>query len=74
MSSEAEQLQEILQRWALDPVLFVTEGLGAEPEIWQAEVLAAVVTEDRIAVRSGHGVGKSALLAWQLLLLKTALL
>jgi len=29
--------------------------------------LAAVVTEDRIAVRSGHGVGKSALLAWIIL-------
>jgi hypothetical protein len=62
-----KNLTEILTRWALDPVLFVEEGLGATPEPWQAEALRAINTEDRVAIRSGHGVGKSALLAWIML-------
>lgn len=60
----AEQLTDLLTRWAGDPVAFVIEALGVTPESWQAEVLNALVDEDRIAIRSGHGVGKSALLAW----------
>lgn len=47
------------------------EGLGADPEPWQAEVLAyydAGRKQDRysilISIASGHGVGKTALLSW----------
>lgn len=40
------------------------EALRAEPEPWQQEALQRLATEDRLAVRSGHGVGKSAFLAW----------
>lgn len=53
-----------LQQWANDPVLFVREAFGANPSQWQAEALQALVTEDFLAVRSGHGVGKSAYLSW----------
>ena len=60
----ATQLSDVLSRWAGDPVAFVIEALGVTPEPWQAEALGALVKEDRIAIRSGHGVGKSALLAW----------
>ena len=60
----AEQLTDLLAKWAGDPVAFVIEALGVTPEPWQAEALGALVAEDRIAIRSGHGVGKSALLAW----------
>lgn len=50
-----------------DPVRFVREILGAEPEPWQLQVLEAAVTERAVAIRSCHGAGKSTLLAWLIL-------
>lgn len=54
----------MIASWAEDPVGFVRDVLGAVPEPWQEEALRAVVTQDRIAIRSGHGVGKTAFLSW----------
>lgn len=48
-------------RYANDPVAFCTEVLRFEPWSRQAEVLAALTDSRRIAVRSGHKVGKSRL-------------
>lgn len=45
-------------------LLFVTEVLGAEPDPWQEAALRALDTEQQIAIRSGHGVGKTTLEAW----------
>lgn len=56
-----------LQRLASDPVAFVRQYLGVEPEIWQAAALQAIASKDRVAIRSGHGVGKSSLFAWIIL-------
>lgn len=56
-----------LLRWRDDPKTFVAEALRARPEPWQRDALGAAVTHDRLAVRSGHGVGKTALLAWLIL-------
>lgn len=53
-----------LLAWRNDPVLFVRQALSAEPERWQAEFLRSINTQDRIAIKSGHGVGKSTALAW----------
>ena len=50
-----------------DPVRFVREILGAEPEPWQLQVLEAAVTERAVAIRSCHVAGKSTLLAWLIL-------
>ena len=50
-----------------DPVLFVQSVLGAEPQEWQREALEAVRDTPRVACKSGHGVGKSALLSWVIL-------
>ena len=47
--------------------MFVTEALGAIPEPWQADALNALARHDRIAIRSGHGVGKSTFLSWAIL-------
>ena len=61
---------EILKRleiWYDDPVKFVKEALGVVPEPWQARTMRQIQNNDRIAVKSGHGFGKSALLAWIIL-------
>jgi hypothetical protein len=58
---------EVLVRWRKDPVLFVRDMFHVEPDEWQTEALRALVHEDQIAIRSGHGVGKSALMAWVVL-------
>jgi hypothetical protein len=55
------------RRWALDPVAWVREVLSAEPDEWQAEALDALAHGKNVAVRSGHGVGKTAFLAWVVL-------
>ena len=71
---DAAPLLEATARWARDPFGFVTQTLQAVPDDWQREVLQEIAsglgTPDeamRIAVASGHGVGKSALVAWILL-------
>ncbi|HXI67134.1 MAG TPA: hypothetical protein VNH41_04290 [Steroidobacteraceae bacterium] len=54
-----------VERYRDDWVGLVREVLGAEPDEFQAAILTAVQNgEPRVAVRSGHGVGKSALGAW----------
>jgi len=49
------------------PVLFVRQVLNAEPDDWQVDTLQDLADHPRVAVRSGHGVGKTALEAWALL-------
>jgi len=49
------------------PLLFVTDVLGAKPEPWQADALEAVGTHDRVSIRSGHGVGKTTFESWLIL-------
>jgi hypothetical protein len=52
-------------RYVRAPIAFVREVLGAEPDPWQLEALRALAKgHTRIAIRSGHGVGKSCLAAW----------
>lgn len=51
-----------------NPLLFVTDVLGVdEIEPWQAQALREIATGDRVSIRSGHGVGKTTLLAWLVL-------
>jgi len=50
-----------------DPALFVREVLGADPEVWQVEALQAIADGDRVAIKSGHGVGKSCFQSWMVL-------
>lgn len=62
-----EQVKSIVRRSKNDAVWFVRNVLRAEPHKWQKEVLAAIVEHDRIAIRAGHGVGKTALESWLIL-------
>lgn len=64
---DADALRPVFERWRANPTQFVVEALRATPEPWQAEALDAINLHDRIAVRSGHGVGKSTWLAWVIL-------
>lgn len=50
--------------YARDPVLFIRDAFGADPDPWQVEMLTALAHGECVAVRSGHGVGKTCGLAW----------
>jgi hypothetical protein len=66
-SSRLSAAQDTILRWRKNPVAFVTELLQVTPETWQAEALQALADEDRVSIRSGHGVGKSAMDSWAIL-------
>lgn len=65
--SAAAKLSPTQRRYRKDPLAWVREVLGAEPDEWQAEALGALANDKNVAVRSGHGVGKTAFLAWVVL-------
>lgn len=62
-----------------NPWLFVTGVLGVLPygadnpngdtqlEFWQHQALENVARHDRVSIRSGHGVGKTAFISWLVL-------
>lgn len=54
---------ERLRRWRADPRIFARECLRLEPDAWQDEVLAAAITNARVALKASKGPGKSWLLA-----------
>lgn len=53
-----------LKAWRTNPVQFVREAFGAEPDAWQADVLMAFPKEQRIAMKACKGPGKSTVEAW----------
>ena len=62
-----QEIMTTIKTWQQDPVIFVTKILQAQPQEWQKKVLQSLTTKDKIAIRSGHGVGKTALIAWIIL-------
>ena len=50
-----------------NPILFVRNFLSAEPDEIQASILTSVANNPRTTVRSGHGVGKTTVMAWTML-------
>lgn len=68
MSNQPNPFLEFVRRYRNNPVLFVQEVLGVEPDEWQKEFLTAIAQGRRqISVRSGHGVGKSTAASWAML-------
>ena len=71
MSTEQQMRRvftEYVARYEKNPVLWVQEVLGVEPDLWQKDFLTAIARGDRkITVRSGHGVGKSTGSSWAML-------
>lgn len=56
---------ETILRWRDGgPALFAKEVLGADPTPQQWEGSEALVKKRRVTIRSGHGTGKSAFMAW----------
>ena len=62
--TDAELPGDVAQRFKADPVGYVQKIIGADPDTWQADVLRDIVNNQRVAVASGHGIGKTALIAW----------
>lgn len=63
MSGLVNAANKIL-KWRKDPVMFVTDNFGVEPDAWQLDVLRAFATHQRIAMKACKGPGKTALIAW----------
>lgn len=53
-----------LRRWRRCPLAYVLECLGEVPTHQQAQILKAFESHRFVAVRSGHGIGKSKLMGW----------
>lgn len=53
-----------LREWRENPVTFVREVFGVEPDLWQADVLNAFPTHQRLALKACKGPGKSCVMAW----------
>ncbi len=58
---------EAILYYAMHPVEFVEDLIGATPDDVQAKILCSVAENPMTTVRSGHGIGKSAVEAWTLI-------
>lgn len=66
MTKQAAEASRRLREWRQDPLRFVRECFGAEPDAWQAEVLSLLGKpgRKRVAMKACAGPGKTAVLAW----------
>lgn len=63
-----QRAQETLTLWRRNPQIFVRDVLRVEKiEPWQLNAMRAMVDNDHVSIRSGHGVGKTAFEAWMIL-------
>ena len=64
VKTEAQKQLEVFERWYKDPDAFDRDMWPDDlPEPWQTKASGLVANNDRVAIRSGHGVGKTAWLA-----------
>lgn len=61
------QIAQLIEADPAKAIEVFTDG-KAIPLPWQREALEALQGQDRIAIRSGHGVGKTAYLSWSVIL------
>lgn len=59
-----ENTQDSLRFYAGHPVEFAIDLIGVTPDKVQRDIMESVAANPMTTVRSGHGVGKSALQAW----------
>jgi hypothetical protein len=66
--ADLSDLAALMEEWQNDALRFVKDMFGVNPSPQQAELLkAASVPGARVAVKSGHGTGKTTSLAWLIL-------
>lgn len=62
------QAQDKIRVWRQNPLAFVRENFGIEPDAWQADALAVLGgppnARRRLCMKACTGPGKSAMLAW----------
>jgi hypothetical protein len=63
-STKPKNLAATLRRWREDPVAFVRENFGVEPDPFQIEVLTEFPRQQRIAMKACKGPGKTAVESW----------
>lgn len=66
-ASRLTQMQQTLLRWRKHPAQLVTDVLQVTPDPWQADCLQDLADNDKVSVKSGHGVGKSAMDSWAII-------
>lgn len=68
MNKTMDDLVGAVAKWRAAPTLFVREALDADPSAQQVQALEAFARSGaRVTIASGHGTGKSALMAWLVL-------
>ena len=55
---------ERIRVWREDPVSFVRDNFGVEPDAWQVDMLRAFPRNNRLVASACKGPGKTAVLAW----------
>ncbi|ATF11969.1 hypothetical protein A616_08185 [Brevibacillus brevis X23] len=58
---------DLLELYWDDPVAFVEDMLGVEPDDWLQEELYALAQKRLVSVRSGQGIGKTVLESWTII-------
>jgi len=66
VDQKTAQASRRIREWRQDPLRFVREVFGAEPDAWQADVLTLCGRpgRKRVAMKACAGPGKTAVLAW----------
>lgn len=68
MSEKAQRATERMRRWRKDPVAFVVDCFGVEPDEWQVDALRLLGGDwdpkRKVCFKACTGPGKSATLAW----------
>lgn len=66
--TKLEQARERIKQWRVNPVQFVIDNFGVEPDEWQVEAMTALggdySPKRRLCMKACTGPGKSATLAW----------
>lgn len=60
-------ITELIRRSKNDPVLFAKSVIRANPTEQQIEILNSIANGNKVAVKAGHGIGKSACISWVVL-------
>jgi hypothetical protein len=63
-ANELDVAADRVRGWREDPIAFVRENFGVEPDPGQAEALGYFPHNQRLAMKACKGVGKTADLAW----------